>query len=353
MSEEVEDTTAITTSTSADSEKPSLAGGDAKHDRPKSKSGGTGGKGTRKGGREKGSAIEGALSAALLPVPKRVAYPDEDSNQLLLKEKKDKIENLKQQLRQLDENNRQNRDSKDAVHNERGTARKQFNDMMSNVKILNKEREELKNEFESFDEKKKLLITEQDRIRRRLPTVYRDGKDVPIQKVEDVDLRIKELERKIETESLKLPVEKRFLADIQSLKQSKVIIREYQALTAQLEAIKADTKKAFDKYKAKRDEIKNVSELITESKQTLNTFETKIPDKESEQIRNSRKLINGEINTIKTEIDKLWQDYYARIEEAQASEREIRKVSFENSKIKREIEKKLYEEKKKKNMRKK
>jgi len=88
MSEEVEDTTAITTSTSADSEKPSLAGGDAKHDRPKSKSGGTGGKGTRKGGREKGSAIEGALSAALLPVPKRVAYPDEDSNQLLLKEKK-------------------------------------------------------------------------------------------------------------------------------------------------------------------------------------------------------------------------------------------------------------------------
>jgi len=340
---EVEDTT-TPISASAESEKPSLAGGDAKHDRPKSKSGGTGGKGSRKGGKEKGSTMEGALSTALLPVPKRVAYPDEDSNQLLMKEKKDKIENLKQQLRQLDDNNRQNRDSKDAVNNERGTARKHFNDMMSNVKILNKEREELRIEFESFDEKKKSLITEQDRIRRRLPTVYRDGK--AIQKVEEVDVRIKELERKIETESLRLPEEKRILADIQSLKQSKTIIREFQAITAQLDAIKADTKKAYDKFKAKRDEIKNVSELITESKQTLTTFDTKIPDKESEQIRNSRKLINAEINTIKTEIDKLWQDYYARKEEAQANEREIRKVNFENTKIKREIEKKLREEKK-------
>jgi len=253
MSEvEVEDTTAITTSTSADSEKPSLAGGDAKYDRPKTKSGGTGGKGSRKGGKEKGSTIEGALSGALLAVPKRMPFPDKDSNQLLINEKEDKIKNLKQQLRQLDENTRQNRDTKDAVNNERGNARQQFTNMVSNVKILVKDRDELKVEFESFDEKRKLLITEQDRIGRRLPTYSRDGKDFTIKKVEDVDFRIKELERKIETESLKLNEEKRILSDIQSLKQSKAIIREYQTLTAQLETIKTNTKAAYDKFKDKK-----------------------------------------------------------------------------------------------------
>jgi len=80
--------------------------------------------------------------------------------------------------------------------------------------------------------------------------------------------------------------------------------------------------------KIKKEAIKTINELINESRQSFTALETKIPDKESEQIRNNRKLINAEINTTITEIQKLRQDYFARMEEAQASEREIRKVNF-------------------------
>jgi len=324
MSEDTED--AAGTSSPMSTEKPSLAGGsDTKHERKGKSSGGKGRGGGGGGRKNKDKILDSTMNAALLPLPKLVPFPDEIAHKNALKECKEMIDKLKQEQHQLYESKQKNLDSNEAVYVERGTAKRHFNEQLSNFKRLNDEKLILQAEFDE-------LLGEIDRIRRRLPPLEKESRDDPLQPI--VDKNIKALERRIETETLKLPEEKRILSEIQSLKQSKTIIRQYDKTREEFVAAKA-------KLTAKRDEVTAAFSRMDQSKKSLDNIKNPTPDKEeSDKIRNEGKRINGEINAIYTKMDKLREQYYASKEEAQASEHEYWIVNQENLKIKREIEKK-------------
>ncbi|KAH9853443.1 hypothetical protein C2E23DRAFT_884625 [Lenzites betulinus] len=159
-----------------------------------------------------------------------------------------------------------------------------------------------------FDQLKAL----QDGIQKKVKDLNAAKAKIPYKTVAEVDDRIKQLDKQIESGSLKLVEEKRALQEISQWKRSRRIVEGFQT---EQEAIEADRAKADELRKQLDDpEAKAISERYDTIRAELDELK-----KESDDAYASRSKLLDERTALQNQLDELYnrkRDSAARFKEA-------------------------------------
>ncbi|KAI8065812.1 hypothetical protein BC940DRAFT_341023 [Gongronella butleri] len=281
------------------------------------------------------------MTEALLPtLPKHVKKPDDSAFKKELEEINARIEKLMKQS--------------DAVK-----------DKISKLptKPDNSRREEIKTELAELREKQAGL--KQDRhtvyqqldainssIRKKVSDVKSFQQRVPFKNVEEVDVRIKELEQKIESGNARLVEEKKMLQEISLLKRSRTQVEgldEQQAAIDRERTILNEIKKNIDDSEAKK--LSARYEELDEEYKKLNVNANQERDARK-KLYDERTRLKGLLDTefdamrkLRAENRKANDEYYAFQREYKKAKQELerqRKIQIEQErkqeKLKEELE---------------
>ncbi|TBU49564.1 hypothetical protein BD309DRAFT_909482 [Dichomitus squalens] len=139
----------------------------------------------------------------------------------------------------------------------------------------------------------------QDGIQKKIKDLNAQKAKIPYKTVAEVDARISQLERQVESGSLKLVEEKRALQEISQVKRSRRIVEGFQA---EQEAIEADRAKADELRKQLDDpEAKAASERYDAIKAELDELK-----KESDEVYANRNKLYDERSAIQGQLDELY-----------------------------------------------
>ncbi|KAM5532306.1 hypothetical protein V8D89_006001 [Ganoderma adspersum] len=143
------------------------------------------------------------------------------------------------------------------------------------------------------------LKTLQEGIQKKIKDLNAQKGKIPYKTVSEVDDRIKQLEKQVESGNLKLVDEKRALQEISQAKRSRRIVEGFQA---DQDAIEADRAKA-DEIRQQLDdpEAKAASERYESIKAELDELK-----KEGDEAHASRSKLLDERTAIQGQLDELW-----------------------------------------------
>ncbi|KAI9000982.1 hypothetical protein BD414DRAFT_430938, partial [Trametes punicea] len=197
------------------------------------------------------------------------------------------------------------------------------------------------------------LKTLQDGIQKKIKDLNAAKAKIPYKTVAEVDERIRQLEKQVESGNLKLVEEKRALQEISQWKRSRRIVEGFQA---EQESIEADRAKAEELRKQLEDpEAQAISKRYDEIKAELDELK-----KESDEAYASRSKLMDERNALQIQLDELYNRkresaqrfkeandrFYAKLNEDRARRAERARVqrAAEEEAKKKEIADRLREE---------
>ncbi|KAI0335495.1 hypothetical protein GY45DRAFT_1240466 [Cubamyces sp. BRFM 1775] len=197
------------------------------------------------------------------------------------------------------------------------------------------------------------LKTLQDGIQKKIKDLNAAKAKIPYKTVAEVDERIRQLERQVESGNLKLVEEKRALQEISQWKRSRRIVEGFQA---EQESIEADRAKADELRKQLDDpEAQAISKRFDEIKAELDELK-----KESDEAYASRSKLLDERTSLQNQLDELYNRkresaqrfkeandrFYAKLNEdrARRAERARAQRAAEEEAKKKEIADRLREE---------
>ncbi|KAI0660954.1 hypothetical protein C8Q70DRAFT_973733 [Cubamyces menziesii] len=197
------------------------------------------------------------------------------------------------------------------------------------------------------------LKTLQDGIQKKIKDLNAAKAKIPYKTVAEVDERIRQLERQVESGNLKLVEEKRALQEISQWKRSRRIVEGFQT---EQESIEADRAKADELRKQLDDpEAQAISQRFDEIKAELDELK-----KESDEAYASRNKLLDERTSLQNQLDELYNRkresaqrfkeandrFYAKLNEdrARRAERARAQRAAEEEAKKKEIADRLREE---------
>ncbi|KAH9899841.1 hypothetical protein C8Q73DRAFT_637970 [Cubamyces lactineus] len=197
------------------------------------------------------------------------------------------------------------------------------------------------------------LKTLQDGIQKKIKDLNAAKAKIPYKTVAEVDERIRQLERQVESGNLKLVEEKRALQEISQWKRSRRIVEGFQT---EQESIEADRAKADELRKQLDDpEAQAISKRFDEIKAELDELK-----KESDEAYASRSKLLDERTSLQNQLDELYNRkresaqrfkeandrFYAKLNEdrARRAERARAQRAAEEEAKKKEIADRLREE---------
>ncbi|KAG5930236.1 hypothetical protein E4U42_002638 [Claviceps africana] len=167
---------------------------------------------------------------------------------------------------------------------------------------------------------------------------------VPFKSVEDVDRQIAELDKQVNSGSMKLVDEKKALSDISSLRKMRKNFGQFDDAQKQIDDLRAKIKEIKDSMEDP--EQKALSEKYTKIQAELDAIKAEQDEayKGISSLRDERSKLQAEQQEKFTAIRKLKDDYYSQKKAFQAYEREAK----EKARARRQAEQEAYIQGKKK-----
>lgn len=193
----------------------------------------------------------------------------------------------------------------------------------------------------------------QDGIQKKIKDLNAAKAKLPYKSVEDVDDRIKQLDKQVESGNMKVADEKRALAEISQLKRSRRVVEGFKS---EQDAIEAD-RKAADALRSQLDdpESKAISEKYDALQAELDELK-----KQAEQSQEARNKLLDERTQLQAQLDALWNQkresaaryreandrFYQKLQEDRARRAERQRAEREAAELakKEEIANRLREE---------
>ncbi|GAA5879180.1 hypothetical protein JCM16303_001329 [Sporobolomyces ruberrimus] len=143
------------------------------------------------------------------------------------------------------------------------------------------------------------LSTMQEQLKKKISELQTAKAKLPYKTVQDVDNQIKDLDRQVESGTMKLVAEKKALSEISSLRKSRKTVESFSTLQA---AIDSDKKK-IDEVRAQLDdpEQKKMDEQFKSIKKELDEVNKKMD--EQSKVRDA---LFDERNTLSQQLDELF-----------------------------------------------
>ena len=189
-------------------------------------------------------------------------------------------------------------------------------------------------QIKRLDEQVRSRITEQKTAKAK----------VPFKSAEDIDRQIQDLDKQVNTGTMKLVDEKKALSDISSLRKLRKTFGQFDESQKQIDDLRAKIKEIKDTMDDP--ESKALSEQYSKIQAELDTIKAEQDEayKGINSLRDERSKIQAEQQEKYTAIRKIKDDYYGQKKAFQAYEREARakrkeKDDAEYDRIKRERKK--------------
>jgi len=252
----------------------------------------------------------------LPPKSERLPAPDEDKFNREVKIITDKIDRLKGKkqgvqkiIKEKLEGGRMeayDQSAKELIGNKKASRK----ELQAKRQELLKQLDNIKNEFYK-------LIEAQKKIRPK----------IKLFESKDVERRVDELQRRIETTTMPLSEEKKLIAELSSLQQSLPYLEQFKTRSQQIDENKA----AQEEIKAQLNQISSqldeTNSLINATQERMRQSKNKL-DEEIPTLKEESKQISEEIKGLETQRKELRDEFNKQKREYQAQKRQIRYIEW-------------------------
>ncbi|CAG8451909.1 18650_t:CDS:10 [Dentiscutata erythropus] len=255
--------------------------------------------------------------------------PNEETYKKALDEVKATIEKLQQDFNDVVEKINNTSDNT-PVSQKREELRAQLD------RLRGKQAEMKKKRYQKYD----LLKSMTDSLQKKKRDLKSSKDKLQFRTVKDIDNHISNLEKQIESGTLKIVDEKKIISDMSSLKKSRKIVETFEAQQATIDAEQKviddmrkelddndlkETSAQYDKIKAELDTINKDQAMDREKRNELFDEKKRIREQINAQFANRK--------TLQDEYNKAKQEYWQKVDEDRRQKRELQKKRKEEQEL--------------------